>query len=210
MAEAAVTQAGLRMVKLLVGNAPQTVADLIKATGVTRTAVSEQLNELLASGFVERDTERLPGRGRPRHLYRATDASLALLFASSQSLVAPAIWRAIREIGGDKLTGEVARRVSRFLAEHYSRQIKATKPVDRLRQLVDLFAFEGAVVDAVVEEDGQFVMRKRSCPFINMVDDNRTVCAVDLEMLSTIVGTPVRRISCRHDGAPCCTFEIAE
>lgn len=51
--------------KLLVGNPPQTITDLIRAAGVTRTAVTEQLNELVAAGFVERSMERLSGRGRP-------------------------------------------------------------------------------------------------------------------------------------------------
>ena len=104
VSEAAVTAAGMRIVKLLVGNPPQTVSDLIETTNVTRTAVTEQLNELAAAGFVERTVERLPGRGRPRHLYQATPAALLLLFASNQRLVVPAIWQAIDELGGEKLT----------------------------------------------------------------------------------------------------------
>jgi predicted transcriptional regulator len=83
MPDATISAAGLRVVRLLVGNPPQTVSSLIRATGVTRTAVTEQLNELIAAGFVERDTERLSGRGRPRHLYRTTQAALVLLFASN-------------------------------------------------------------------------------------------------------------------------------
>ena len=38
--EAAVSEAGMRIVRLLVGNRPRSVADLIEATGVTRTAVT--------------------------------------------------------------------------------------------------------------------------------------------------------------------------
>src|SRR3972149_778842 len=100
MADAIVSAAGMRVIRLLVGAAPPTVFDLMDATGVTRTAITEQLNELVAGGFVERTVERLPGRGRPRHLYRATSAALLLLFASNQRLVVPAIWRAIGGIGG--------------------------------------------------------------------------------------------------------------
>jgi predicted ArsR family transcriptional regulator len=196
------------MVKLLVGNRPRTVTDLMRATGVTRTAVTEQLNELLAAGFVERTIERLPGRGRPRHLYKATDASLVLLFATNQRLVIPALWQAIREAGGDQLVKEILGRVSRILAEHYNRRIAATEPKARLRGLIDLLCQEGGLVEAI-EEDGQLVMYKRSCPFISMLDERRSVCAVDLEMMSAVVGRPVRRTACRHDGAPCCTFEIA-
>ncbi len=207
MADVIISAAGLRIVKILVGSPPQTVADLIGATGVTRTAVTEQLNDLVGAGFVERTTERLPGRGRPRHLYRATDAALLLLFANNQRLVVPAIWRAIDKVAGPRATQQVLKQVSKSLAEHYSRRITATQPEKRLRQLIELLRDEGGLVD-VKEEDGQLVMRKRSCAFISMFDESRAVCTVDEEMMSAVVGCPVRRVECRHDGAPCCSFEL--
>jgi predicted ArsR family transcriptional regulator len=206
--EATVTAAGLRVVKLLVGKPPQTVSDLIEVMGVTRTAVTEQLNELVAAGFVKRETERLPGRGRPRHLYRTTDAALLLLFADKQRLVVPAVWQAIRNIGGEKLMRDVLKRVSRCLADYYNRKVIAVKPEERLREMIDILNHEGGLVEAV-EEDGHLVMYKRSCPFISMVDAERSICCVDLEMLNSVVGRSVLRTACRHDGDPCCTFEIA-
>lgn len=208
MPDPTVSAAGMRIVKLLVGNPPQTVADLISASGVTRTAVTEQLNELVAAGFVQRDTERLPGRGRPRHLYSATDASLRLLFANNQHLVVPAIWKAIAELGGKALTRKVLRRVSQSLADHYKRRITVKGPEKRLRELIAPFCEEGGLAEAI-EKDGRLMMRKRSCPFISMLDDNRTVCFVDQEMMSEVVGRRVVRTTSRLEGAPCCTFEIA-
>ncbi len=208
MSDATISAAGLRVVKLLVGNPPQTVSDLIRTAGVTRTAVTEQLNELVAAGFVERDTERLPGRGRPRHLYKATNAALVLLFAGNQRLVVPAIWRAIRDVGGENLAQKVLKRVSRALAEHYNAKITATKPRERLRQFMDLLTTEGGLIEAVEDDEGQLVLYKRSCPFISMVDQQRSVCYIDQQVISAVVGRPVRQTACRHEGAPCCTFEI--
>lgn len=207
MPDATVSAASMRIVKLLVGTPPQTVADLIETTGVTRTAVTEQLNELVAAGFVERAPQRLPGRGRPRHLYTATDAALLLLFANSQRLVVPAIWRAISNIGGSKLTQKVLGQVSHSLADYYSRKITAEDPRERLLQMTELLREEGGLVE-VVEEDGQISMLKRSCPFISMLDEARSVCCVDQAMMTAVVGMPVRRTSCRHEGDPCCTFTI--
>jgi DeoR family transcriptional regulator, suf operon transcriptional repressor len=210
MTAVTVSAAGLRVMKLLVGNPPQTVSDLIRTTGVTRTAVTEQLNELVAGGFVEQGTERLPGRGRPRHLYKATNSALSLLFASNQRLVVPAIWRALGEVGGDDMMHKVLKRVSRILAEHYGSQITAKKPKERLQQLINLLTAEGGLIEAVENEQGQLVLYKRNCPFISMVDEKRSVCYIDQEMLTAVVGRPVRQIACRHEGAPCCTFEIGE
>lgn len=206
--EATVSAAGMRIVRLLVGNPPQTVAQMIRATGVTRTAVTEQLNELVAAGFVERTTERLPGRGRPRHLYSATQAALLLLFASNQRLVVPALWRAIDQIGSVALTEKVLDCVSEDLAEHYRRRISGTTPEERLQQMCQLLEEEGCIVEVSQDEEGQLSMRRRSCPFISMFEESRSVCQVDKRVLSLVVGLPVEQKTCRHDGAPCCTFEL--
>jgi DeoR family transcriptional regulator, suf operon transcriptional repressor len=210
MSHVTISTAGLRVMKLLVGNPPQTVSELIRAAGVTRTAVTEQLNELVAAGFVERNTERLPGRGRPRHLYKATQAALLLLFANNQRLVVPAIWQAIRESGGDSLTKTILQQVSQSLAEHYSSKLTARKPEERLRQFIDLLMAEGGLIEAVEGDDGRLIIYKRSCPFISMVDSDRNVCHIDEEMMTAVVGRPVHKTSCRHQGAPCCTFEVVK
>jgi predicted ArsR family transcriptional regulator len=199
----------MRIARLLVGNRPLTVADIMNAAGVTRTAVTEQLNDLVAGGFVERSIERLPGRGRPRHLYSATNAALLLLFASNQRLLVPAIWKAIDELGGRDLMRKVLRRVTQQMVEHYRPRISAKTPAERLRQMTQLLTSEGHLVEIVEDDQGTLVMRKRSCPFISMFEEMRAVCDVDLELMSGVVGAPVKRTACRHDGAPCCTFELA-
>jgi predicted ArsR family transcriptional regulator len=209
MPAASISAAGLRVIKLLVGNAPQTIADLTRIAGVTRTAVTEQLSELTAAGLVERTSQRLHGRGRPRHLYQATPAALLLLFAGNQRLVVPAIWQAIRELGGEELNQKVLKRVSRTLADHYNHQITAKKPRERLDKYIDLLMAEGALIEVVENGDGQLMLHKRSCPFISMIDQQRTVCYIDQEMLKAVVGRPIRQTACRHEGDPRCTFEIA-
>ncbi len=209
MSEGRVTPAGLRIVRALVGNPPQKVAQLMEAVGVTRTAISEQLNDLVAAGFVKRDTERPQSRGRPHHIYSATQAALVLLFAANQQVLVPAIWRAIRAEAGEEVNRRVVRRVSQQMAAYYKNRITATKPRERLQRLARLLCEEGAVVE-IEEKDGKLVMYKRSCPFISMLDEEHTVCRVDQEMMKAVVGRPIRRIACRHDGAPCCAFEIVE
>lgn len=199
----------MRVVKLLVGHPPQTIADLTVAAGVTRTAVTEQLNELVAAGYVDRDTERLSGRGRPRHVYSATDTAMMLLFCKNQRVVIPALWRAVQEIGGDALTQQVVDRVSQALADYYNRKIHAKSPRERLRELSDLFCEEGGLIETI-EENGNLLMRKRTCPFISILDDARSVCSVDMAMMSAVVGSPVKRTACRHEGDPCCIVEIAD
>jgi len=207
MAEATVNAAGMRIVKLLLGNTSRTVADLMNETGVTRTAVTAQLNELMEAGFVERKSEHLSGRGRPHNRYSATDAALLLLFTSHERMVGPAIWKAIDAIGGEELRNQILEHVSKTLAEHYCQNIHSQDPEERLRAMTDLLVGEGVLVE-IDETNGQVTMHKRSCPFIGMFDEERSVCRMDKMIMTHVVGKPVQRISCRHDGDPCCVFQI--
>ena len=208
MSDAIITAAGLRIVKLLVGRPPQTITSLLSAVGVTRTAVTEQLNDLVAAGFVERQPQKLPSRGRPRFLYRATEAALVLLFADKQRVLVPAIWQAIDDLAGGEIVRKIVKRVSRAMADHYGSKITAKRPQERLRQFVRLLNEEGNMVELVEGENGHLLLDKRSCPYLGTADPRRNVCHIDQEMIGAVIGRPVRRNSCRHDGAPSCTFEI--
>jgi len=207
MAGATISAAALRIVKLLMGRPPQTVAELTKAAGVTRTAVTEQLNELEHAGLVERTVERLSGRGRPRNRFRATQAALVLLGSGKESLIGQALWQAIEEVGGDALVEKVVKQVSGDLAKYYGRRVTAKTPVGRLRQMNRLLRDEGLLVE-IIDEGKHLSLAKRSCSFIGMFEDNRRVCQIDQRIMTLVVGKPVRQVACRHDGDPCCVFEI--
>ncbi len=209
MPDRTISPAGMRLVSLMVGNLPQSIEDLTEAAGVTRSAVAERLNELVAGGFVRRSVERLPSKGRPRYRYAVTDAALADLFPGDQSLVTSAVWRAIQDIGGAKLEKKVLKRVNRALTDHYKGSLQGRTPAERFRELAEVFReAEGNVVELETDGAGHLVMRRRSCSFYNMFDGNRVVCQIDEKMVSAVVGAPVRRTACRHDGDPCCIFEI--
>ena len=142
----------MRVIKLLVGRPPRTVGELTRLTGVTRTAITEQLNEMVAGGFVNRTIEHLAGRGRPRHRYTATQAALVLLFANNQQLVVPAIWKAVDKVGGKELTQKVLHAVSRQLAEHYLARITASLPRERMDQFKAILQEEGGLLRSGLQE----------------------------------------------------------
>ncbi|NLE39173.1 MAG: MarR family transcriptional regulator [Pirellulaceae bacterium] len=207
MADAVVTSAGMRIVKLLVGKPPQTVDELTKAAGVTRTAVTQQIRELEQGGLVERTTERLAGRGRPRNRFYATESALMLLCAGQDNLLGRALWNAIEDAGGDELIKTILDRVSSQLADHYRDRVTAKTPAGRLEEMNRILHDEGLLVE-VVKENSHVSLHKRSCSFIGMFEENRRVCYVDQKVLSLVVGEPVHRTACRLDGDPCCIYQV--
>jgi len=208
-AHASLSEASVRIVKLLVGRPPTPVSQLMKAAGVTRTAIVEPLNELIECGFAERHVERLPGRGRPRYVYAATSAALPFLFPSHQHCFVPAIWKAVRDIGGQELVRELVKRSAAEMARHYQSRITGQTAQDRVHQMATLLGEKGHIVEVGRGEHGLIVLRNRSCPFINMLDEDRFACRVGFLTMSQLFGCPVRQVASRLDGAPCCVFEIS-
>ena len=66
---------------------------------------------------------------------------------------------------------------------------------------------EGGLME--LRNEGQcLALYKRTCPFIGMFDEARNVCCLDLDMIRNVVRAPVRQAASRHDGEPCCVFEL--
>ena len=95
------------------------------------------------------------------------------------------------------------------MVEHYKPLVSGRHTVERFRQMTQILAEEGHLVNLTEDRHGVLTMHKRSCPFISMFEEMRTVCDVDLDVMSAVVGVRVERTTSRHDGAPCCTFALA-
>lgn len=195
--------------RLLIGQPPKTMSELIEVTGVTRTAISEQLNELISAGFILQKLERLPGRGRPRYLYSATEYAQKKLFEGYQSILVPAAWRAIKKHCGEEVVKNVVEEISTELAEHFNRQIESQVPEERLQEFTDIICRSGRLGACRIDREHS-EYDKLCCPFVSMYDGSGIVCDIDRLAMSKIVKAPVERVGCRLEGAPCCTFRFTK
>jgi predicted ArsR family transcriptional regulator len=204
-----VSGAGLRIIRLLIGKPPQTITELVEALNVTRTAVTEQVNELVAIGFLEQTLEHNGGRGRPCYRFSATDLAMRKLFEGLQDVVVPSAWRAIRKRLGDKILHQICYDIACDLAESYARQLTTSTPKERIHEFVSFLVRNGRLVECQ-ECDGNIIIKKFNCPFISMVEDTRTVCYIDQLCMQLLSGeeTSVELTENRLDGQTCCTFLI--
>jgi predicted ArsR family transcriptional regulator len=199
--------AGLRIIRLLIGKPPLTITELVEALNVTRTAITEQVNELVAIGFLEQKIEHNGGRGRPSYRFSATDLAMRKLFEGLQDVIVPSAWRAIRKRLGDNILHQICYDIADDLAESYARQLTASTPKERIREFVSFLARNGRLVECR-ECDGNIIIKKFNCPFISMLEDTRTVCYIDQLCMQLLSGeeTSVELTENRLDGLSCCTF----
>lgn len=180
------------------------VAQLSREVGVTATAVRQRLNRLMGEGLVERSLSR-SGRGRPSHRYSLTDKGLRNTGTNYGDL-AVTLWQEIREIKSPEVRQGLLQRVAKRLASDYADQVHGETLGERMESVRHLMGERN--LPLVVERETQFpALTALSCPYPDLAEQDRSICAMERLMYSEILGTGLRLRDCRLDGADCCTFE---
>lgn len=203
-----ISAAGMRIIDKLVGLPPQTISELMEKIDVTRTAVTEQLDELVAGGIVFRERERLGSRGRPRFRYSLNPDAAARLYPGNQDVVVPAIWKAICDIGGEELLDQVIEGASRNAKVHYDKTVTGETPEERFVQIMEATAPVGEKLRWQKNEDGSYDFWRRVCEMSGLNNKECVCCRLHCHFLELVTGAKVQQLANRHDGEPCCAFRI--
>lgn len=183
-----------------------TVAQLMKAMDVTATAVRQRLTRLMAQGFVDRQAAKA-GRGRPSHRYVLTAKGRRQTGANFADL-AVALWQEIRAIRDPEVRRGLLTRLSHRLAEMYADQIDGNTVEEKMANIAELFG-ERRVPFAVEFESELPVLTAHACPYPELAEQDRGVCAMERLLFAELVGEDLRLSKCRLDGEDCCSFEVS-
>ncbi|MEY4178766.1 MAG: hypothetical protein RLY70_2340 [Planctomycetota bacterium] len=182
------------------------IGDLAESLGVTATAVRQRVNRLMGQGLVRRSLVR-SGRGRPSHQYELT--SLGRRQAGSNFAdLAMVLWQELRDIKDPEIRRGLLERVSRRLADKYLIEVQGGSSEERMRALAELFRQRRVPVD-VESRDGLPVINARACPYPEVAEFDRSICAMERMLFSELVGETLKLAECRLDGDACCRFEPA-
>ena len=128
--------------------------------GVTATAVRNRLSRLVGAGLVERHAEH-GGRGRPRHVYRASLEAHRRLGQNYADL-AVVLWdELMRNVEDRKLRRVLFGRITDRLAELYRAEVRGIGWQERLEQLGT--ALHGRGIETEVARRGGQHCRSSSC-----------------------------------------------
>jgi len=192
------------VIDLLRKHPAMTVLELAATLEVTATAVRQRLTRLMGQGYVERWSTKA-GRGRPSHSYSLTGKGRRKA-GSNLSDLAVALWKEIVAIQDPSVRRVLIQRVSERLAEGYADRVEGLSVEQRMEQLADLFRERRVPFN--VERDATRVQLKAvSCPYPDLADRDRTICAMERQLLTRLLGTRLTQNECRLDGDACCSFE---
>jgi len=184
------------------------VGELAAALGVTATAVRQRLERLMKCGLVARSGGEKPvGRGRPAHRYGLTAEGLQSGGDNFRDL-ALVLWREIRGIDAADVRRGLLSRIGSAMAGAYRDRVVGTTPAARLERVAELLRERdlSCSVDSHEASGGLPVLTTYACPYPDLAEQDRGICAAERQMLEDLVGADVKLSECRLDGASCCRF----
>ena len=186
---------------------PMTIAEMAAAVKVTPTAIRNRLTRLVGTGLVERRAEH-GGRGRPRHTYQASLEAHRKL-GQNYAELAVVLWEELMQAVEDrKLRRVLFGRVTERLAELYRAQMTGEGWEGRLVQLGSILHDRGIEAEvAAGAGDAPAFLRQHSCPYFDLAETDRSVCAMERKMFEKVLGRGLRLSQCRLDGHRSCDFE---
>jgi DeoR family suf operon transcriptional repressor len=180
------------------------VSELEAGLGVTATAVRQRLERLMRAGLVERSTVSR-GRGRPSHAYSLTQKGQRVGGDNFQDL-AMVLWREVRSVSDPSVRRGLLARIATALADRYRPEVAEGSPQERLERAAAIMR-ERQISCGVAVTDGDLpVLVSYTCPYPELAEQDRGICAAERLMLQDLVGSPVQLSECRLDGGSCCKF----
>ena len=96
-------------------------------------------------------------------------------------------------------------RIAHRLVERYRGEVRGESVDERMREVAALMGERDIPFE--VEKVGELpVLTAMACPYPELAEADRSVCAMEKLMLSEVLGENVQLSACRLDGANCCTF----
>ena len=180
------------------------IGALAESLGVTATAIRQRLERLMKTGLVERRTVARP-RGRPAHAYSLTAEGRRSGGDNFRDL-ALVLWREIRGVRDPGVRQGLLSRIGSSMANLYRREVSGRDPVTRLTSLAEVMRRRDISCDVERGPGDLAVLTSYSCPYPELAEQDRSICAAERLMLQDLVGSPVALSECRLDGSTCCRF----
>jgi predicted ArsR family transcriptional regulator len=196
---------GQRLIEAVARQGHLTIADLVDRLGVTTTAIRQQVNRLLADGWLVRD-RRHGAPGRPADVLSLSEKTKRM-FGGLNDELSKLLLEEIAHLEGPARGRSILQSVGRRMAEQGRAFVGVGPPAERLQRLADLLSHEGVLAETRGPADN-LRLTVFTCPYRGLASTHPEVCEMERETFSTLLGGPVRRSQCVQDGHERCEFSV--
>ncbi|HEV2527525.1 MAG TPA: hypothetical protein VGT61_03610 [Thermomicrobiales bacterium] len=195
-----------RIVSTLKRHGEMDVEALAAAVRMTTSGVRQHMIPLGRDGLVAHRTESA-GPGRPRHIYRLSEAGDAL-FPRRYADLTNELLGYLADEDPEMLQRIFVRRGERRLAD--ARLRTDGMPFDeRVREVAAILDDDGYLADCVREDDGTWIIREHNCAVLNVALRFGHACGTELSFLRALLpDATVERVSHRVAGHHACAYRV--
>lgn len=180
------------------------IGDLVSELGVTATAVRQRLGRLMEEELVCREEVVRGGRGRPSHCYRLTEKGRRTSGNNYADLV-DVLWAEIRAIDDPEIRVGLLKRIAKQLANRAG-ELAGDSLEEKMQRLAELM--QERRIPFEVDNSGELpVLTAVACPYPELVENDKSICAMERMLFSEVLGESMRLTGCRPQGDSCCSFE---
>ena len=179
---------------------------IAQSVTMTPSGVRQHMAALTREDLVTFRTESA-GPGRPRYLYRLTDAGDAL-FPRRYADLTNELLGYLADEDPEMLRHIFERRAERRLADARERTDGLSLD-DRVTEIARILDDDGYLADSVRQDDGTFLIREHNCAVLNVALRFGHACGTELQFLQALLpDATVQRISHRVAGHHACAYLI--
>jgi predicted ArsR family transcriptional regulator len=182
-----------------------TVKELAPHLGLTSTGIRQHLTVLERDGLVEAREER--GHvGRPALVYRLTSTGDAV-FPKQYGELALALIEESRSLLGTDSLQKLMKNVAGSFAAPYMTRVEGLPGSERAEETARILV-ERANVTESNWSDGEFLIKRYTCPFWSVAQRNSAVCALDVEFVRRLSASETKLTTSLLRGDSSCTFRL--
>ncbi|WP_435635789.1 helix-turn-helix transcriptional regulator [Pseudomonas solani] len=200
---------GDRTLLLIKTRGPVSTAALAQALEMTPEAARQQVQKLVAAGWVEGRQEPASGAGRPRQNWVLTDAGYAR-FPDTHAQLTVQLIGSVRQLFGEEgLDRLICQREAESRAV-YRQACSSHSLPRRLEQLAAVRSTEGYM--ARVERDGEdWLLIEDHCPICVAARSCQGFCRSELQLFQEVVGEEAEVVREQHllANASRCVYRIS-
>ncbi len=182
------------------------VSELADELGLSTVTVHYHINVLQREGLLEIKPVR-QGVGRPRNVFTLRDSAFQK-FPQSYHRLSDRLLDMLKSRLTEADLHELFERIGTEIAAEHATALQGKSLERKIDMLIDLLGEEGFLSKLDKVSNDHFVLTQYSCPYQYVVTRHPEVCELDLQLMNTALGTPVKRSACVVQGDSVCTFHI--
>lgn len=197
-----------RLLLLLKRRGPSTTAELAAEFELATGTLREHLNSLDARRLIERAGTRRHGPGRPRVLYRLSEAGEAL-FPSNEAGLLVELVKFLVSSTGDAVVDEFFRERTQHASAEVAQRLEGMTAEERESEAVEILKRAGFMPELRRDEAaGESIIQLCNCPLKSVIAVTRRPCAAEEHFVARLVGGEIERFSYLPDGDDSCSYRI--